>query len=106
MKIAKIEDVDLSKYRIAFARSNIKDDYDRSQNEVNKIYEIEPELNWAAKTVMIALIPREKRLVDCGGHDWHKHNARDNAGDITEYPKGTIFLKGVLGQQLLVSTEP
>ena len=101
MKIARLEDIDLSKYRIAYAQSNIRTDYDsRSQNEINKVYEIEPEEGYDKKTVEIVLIPRNKRISDCDGEEWGK---KCTPGWIDTYPKGTIFLRGTLGQQLMVS---
>jgi hypothetical protein len=48
----------------------------------------------------IALIPKEAKLSSCSGDDWNDTPASSNASGIYTYPKGTIFLKGVLGGEL------
>lgn len=53
----------------------------------------------------IALIPKDKRLQDCGGDDWDDEPADCNAGGFYIYPEGTIFLQGNLGEELKLTKE-
>jgi len=99
MKISKLEDVDLSQYRIAYAATNIMQDEYHSHDEIMALAEI----GKTTEMVTIALIPKDKRLVDCGGDDWNDVPASCNAGGFYHYPLGTIFLQGMLGEELRIS---
>lgn len=102
MKVIKIKDVDLSKYKIAYFHGNSLEDDKLCQNSIMLIAE-----NKLSKLglprVVVALIPKDKSLLDCKGDDWDDSPARDNASGFNKYPKGTIFLSGILGGALVLA---
>lgn len=101
MKINQIQDIDLSKYKIAYAETDIMDDYDMCQDDVMAI----AECGKSEKTVRIALIPKDEKLTKCGGDDWNDRPAKCNASGFYDYPEGTIFLSGKLGQELTLKAK-
>ena len=93
-----MEDLDLSKYKLAYFNGDSMDS-EMCLDDAMKLAdagETELELN-------IALIPKDKRLQDCGGDDWNDTPASCNASGFYHYPEGTIFLKGKLGGELKLS---
>lgn len=98
MKITTISDIDLSKYKLAHF------DGDAMEHEICHDAMMEMAEKGVRKDELpelyIALIPKEERLTDCGGGDWNDTPANCNARGFYEYPKGTIFLSGRLGEEL------
>ena len=99
MKISKLEDVDLSQYRIAYATTNIMQDDRLSHEEIMRLADVGD----TKESVQIALIPIKNKLSECGGDDWNDVPASCNASGFYDYPWGTIFLQGMLGQELRIS---
>ena len=100
MKINKIQDIDLSKYKLAYYTGDSLGSREQCQDDVmalidgggkSDVYELQ-----------IALIPKKARLADCSGDDYDDKCAEDNATGFYHYPKGTIFLKGSLGGELIL----
>lgn len=101
MKINKLIDIDLSNYVIAYAYTNIMDDSNICQDDVMAI----AQSGKSRKRVTIALIPKHTSLLQCSGDDWDDVPAECNASGFYEYPEGTIFLEGNLGQELELRNE-
>jgi len=101
MKINKLTDIDLSKYKIAYAYSDIMKNYDMCHDKVMAL----ADKGMADESVIIALIPKKHNLTECGGDDWNDNPADSNASGFYRYPKGTIFLGGKLGEELNLSDE-
>jgi hypothetical protein len=98
MKISTLADVDLSKYKLAYFYGNSTGSYKLCQDDVMRLADsgkVIEDLN-----LVIALIPKEARLQDCGGDDWNDCPAECNASGFYRYPEGTIFLEGNLGEEL------
>ena len=104
MKITKLEDIDLSKYKLAYFQGDSFSHDTKSQDWVMKVAEADPDavdsLDFYDNNLRIALIPKSSRLTECGGDDWDDESADDNASGFYKYPKGTIFLQGKLGTEL------
>lgn len=101
MQINKLQDIDLSKYKLAYFQGDSLGHDQLCQNEVMALGDgggITD--NYGRLEVSIALIPKKARLTECGGDDWDDVCARDNATGFYDYPKGTIFLRGKLGGEL------
>lgn len=103
MKINKIQDINLSKYKIAYYVGESLSSYDHCQDDV-MILTDGGSKNLVEK-LRIALIPKKNKLQECSGDDWNDHNAQDNASGFYNYPKGTIFLEGYLGEELTLVKE-
>lgn len=103
MKINKLQDIDLSKYKIAYYPSSSMESYQHTQDEIMALAEagIKTDIN----DLVIALIPKKHKLTECSGDDWGDHNAQDNASGFYNYPEGTIFLQGRLGGELKLVNE-
>jgi len=100
MKINNLQDIDISKYKIAYYPNSSMNSYKHTQDEVMAL--AEAGLPCDVDDLIVALIPNVTRLTECGGDDWNDHNAQDNASGFYRYPKGTVFLKGKLGGELLL----
>lgn len=100
MKINKIQDIDLSKYKLAYFTGNSFGSRELCQDDVMAL--IDGGEKSDVNDLQIALIPKEARLTECNGDDWNDEVADDNASGFYEYPKGTIFLKGELGGELIL----
>jgi len=98
MKITTLKDINLSKYKLADFYGYAMDHKFRHEQMMEMA---EKEIAEDEVPVLtIALIPKSERLTDCNGDDWDDEPANCNASGFYEYPKGTIFLRGTLGQEL------
>ena len=97
----KIDNIDLSKYKLAYFEGNSMDNSMLSQEKVMALAEAGM-LNEDEATLIIALIPKDAKLTDCWGDDWDDTPASCNASGFSKYPEGTIFLKGQLGKELKI----
>lgn len=100
MKINKLQDIDLSKYKLAYYDGNSFGSRDNCQDDEMALIDGGGKSDVYA--LQIALIPKKARLTECGGDDWDNECAEDNASGFYNYPKGTIFLKGELGGELIL----
>lgn len=100
MEINKIQDIDLSQYKLAYFKGDSLNSSDKCQDDVMKFVDGGGEYE---DDLMIALIPKIARLSECSGDDWNDCPANCNATGIYNYPKGTIFLKGQLGKELILT---
>lgn len=103
MKVSKLQEIDLSKYKLAYFEGDSMDDDNLCQDQVMALAELGKYSydsdNWTG-VLRIALIPKDKRLTDCGGDDWNDTPAISNASGFYRFPEGTIFLMGKLGEEL------
>lgn len=97
MKITKLQDIDLSKYKLAYFRGDSMSDPNLCQDDVMKMAEAGVAEDFE---LCIALIPKDEKLTKCGGDDWDDAPADCNASGFYRYPEGTIFLQGELGKEL------
>jgi len=102
MKITKIEDIDLSQYKLADFPWAME--HEETHEKVMKMAEAEV-LDEYDFTCRIALIPKDKKLTDCWWDDWNDKPASCNASWFYTYPEGTIFLEWVLWKELKLITK-
>ena len=88
--------IDFGNYKIAHVSTNIMEDCEKSHMDVIKL----ATEGITSEYVTIALIPKDNLLTECGGDDWNDTPAYCNASGFYNYPEGTIFLGGKLGQEL------
>ncbi len=100
MKINKLQDINLSKYKLAYYGGNSFGSRELCQDDVMAL--IDGGEKSDVYTLRIALIPKKARLTECDGDDWDDKCAEDNASGFYNYPKGTIFLEGELGGELIL----
>ena len=98
MKLNKLQNINLSKYKLAYFSG---DSFSSNTLCQDKIMALEDNgKSNETFNLVIALIPKDKNLTECGGDDWDDKSATDNASGFYRYPLGTIFLKGQLGGEL------
>jgi hypothetical protein len=102
MKINKLEEIDLSQYKLAYYEGDSLSHYSLCQEDVMALIEGGKDPGRDMRNLFIALIPKNNKLTECEGDGWDEVPAKSNASGFCEYPKGTIFLKGKLGQELRV----
>lgn len=105
MKITTINNIDLTKYKLAYFTGDSLSHNHLCQDKVMKLAEsgLIDEDDYSFNGILqIALIPKEARLTECSGDDWNDTPAECNASGFYTYPEGTIFLEGVLGQELIL----
>lgn len=91
--------LDLSKYQLAYFQWDSLSHHLLCQDDVMRLTD-NRELERIE--LVIALIPKNKKLSSFGGDDWNDAPAECNASGFYKYPKGTIFLTGRLGGKLTV----
>jgi hypothetical protein len=107
MKITTLNDIDMTKYKLAYFKGNCED-ADTSLEEVMKMAEkqVYPEgwdnTGWIDLSVV--LIPKDEKLTKLWGDDWNDAPASCNAGMVYEdtLPIGSIIISGRLGDELKV----
>ena len=100
----KIKNLDLSQYKLAYFVGNSLKSEHLTQDQVMALAEV-GRLDDDYMNLEVALIPKDKKLTECGGDDWDDDAAAWNASGFYDYPKGTIFLKGQLGKELKISNK-
>ena len=98
MEISKLQDIDLSEYKLAFFKWDCFDDSELSGKSIMTL----ADAGGYSASLYIWLIPNNKRLQDCDGDDRDDSPAEYNASWFFTYPKGTILLKGDLGGELMI----
>ena len=98
----ELKNLDLSQYKLAYFVGNSLGNEHLTQDQVMALAEV-GRLDDDYMNLEVALIPKDKKLTECGGDDWNDNSAADNASSFYDYPKGTIFLKGWLGKELKVT---
>lgn len=98
MKKEKTFFYDIRNYKLAYFYGKSCGDFDLCQDEVMKL--IDDGCYPKELVLEIALIPKKNKLSECDGDDWNDAPAIHNATGFYKYPKGTIFLKVVLGKEI------
>lgn len=100
MKITKLEDINLSDYKIARADWECRASWMSYETQA-KIADVEPMNEF---TTRIFLIPKNKRIQDCWWDDWNDNPADCNAWEPYDntLPKWSIILRWCLGWELKI----
>lgn len=104
MKINKLQDIDLTKYKLAYFMGDSMSDDRLCQDDVMALADVS-QSSERLPCLSIALIPINTSLNQCGGDNWDDITAADNATGFYSYPEGTICLNGTLGGELILSAD-
>lgn len=104
MKINKLQDIDLTEYKLGYFQGDSMSDDKLCQDDVMAIADSDSNSE-RLPYLSIALIPKNISLNQCRGDDWDDIPAKHNATGFYDYPKGTICLNGTLGGELILSAD-
>ena len=104
MKINKLQDIDLSKYKLAYYKWDSLSHSTLCQDDVMALTEWgKDRSDWRdISSLYIALIPKDAKLTECSWDDWDDAPAEHNAWWFYQHPEWTIMLQGILWWELKV----
>ena len=102
MKVSKLENINLSDYKLAYYSGESLSSSSMCQDSVMQLVEW-----WGTykEKLYIALIPKNARLTECSWDDWDDNPAEHNASGLYRYPVWTIFLQWNLWTELTLVEE-